>query len=144
MINEIFFKILEFSSNKNLIIINTSFYSFIKNLRKKFINKPLIIKYKLKRIKKKMYSGYRASFYVEPENQYILDNKTFGINIGKIDYENIIKPSKIFEDVIIPLSFSNNLGNNSIIIYFEIYQVYTDDIIRFKHYCLLNYFYTYI
>ena len=91
-----------------------------------------------------MYSGYRASFYVEPENQYILDNKTFGINIGKIDYDNIIKPSKIFEDVIIPLSFSNNLGNNSIIIYFEIHQVYTDDIARFKHYCLLNYFYTYI
>ena len=139
MINELLYKILDFKFNKNLILINTSFYSYIKDLKNKFINNPLIIKYKLKRIRKKMYNGYRASFYVEPENQFILDSKTFGINIGLIDYDNIIKPSKTFEDTIIPISYANNIANNSntIIIYFEVHQVYTDDIKRFKQYCLL-------
>ena len=63
----------------------------------------------------------------------------FGINIGTIDYDNVIKASKMFEDTIIPISFTNNHTNNSgsVIIYFEIHQVYTDDSKRFKQYCLL-------
>ena len=138
MINEILFKILEFSFNKKLIIVNTSFYTYINSLKIKFVNNPLIIKYKLKRIKKKMYKGYRASFYVEPENQFVIDKKNFGINIGKIDHDNIIKPSQIFKDKIIPISFTNNYNTGTVIIYFEIHEVYTDNVKRFNQYYLLT------
>ena len=79
----------------------------------------------------------------ETKSGYVLKNNLFircavPMNIGKIDHDNIIKPSQIFKDKIIPISFTNNYNTGTVIIYFEIHEVYTDNVKRFNQYYLLT------
>lgn len=138
MINEIFLKFLEYSANKNIHFINKSFYKYIKEIKKLFEIDSLIIKYKLKRVKKNMHNYCRSSFYIEPENEFIIENQHIGINIGKLYNENKIKPSEFFKKLLIPFKLNNkfNIISNTYI-YFEIYEVYVNDVNKFKLYCLL-------
>lgn len=143
--NEIMFKILEFSENRNMKYIDKNFYKYIFNLRKNFIEKlktkPIEIKYKLTRWKKKVYNNiqYRPSMYVENEQKYLIyDNK---INIGKLTDKNI-NFTKEFEDKIVPTSYikENSTYNEFVgyVTYWTVKDVYTDDTELYQYYYLLN------
>jgi hypothetical protein len=141
IVNELLYFILEYSEEKNLFYINKNFYNYIKKIREQFVDDPITIKFKLSIIKKKVYENlvYRPSFRVGQEEEFILEKKYLGIKLGTID-KKIITPSKILEDILIPVSkYEDDLTIffGGTVMYFELYLVYTDDEKKFKKYCLI-------
>ena len=141
IVNELLYFILEYSEEKNLFYINKNFYNYIKKIREQFVNDPITIKFKLSIIKKKVYETlvYRPSFRVGQEEEFKLEKQYLGIKLGTID-KKIITPSKILEDILIPVSkYEDDLTIffGGTVMYFELYLVYTDDEKKFKKYCLI-------
>lgn len=143
--NEIMFKILELSENRNMKYIDKGFYKYILNLRKDFIEKlktnPLEIKYTLIRWKKKYHNNiqYRPSMCVENEEKYFIYNNK--INIGNLIGKNI-NFTKEFEDEIIPTSYIKENSTYSqfagYVTYWTVKEVYTEDTEMYQFYYLLN------
>jgi hypothetical protein len=143
--NEIMFKILELSGNKNMKYIDKSFYKYTLNLRKYFIERlkinPIQIKYKLIKWKQKFHNNlqYRAFICMgEDKSYFIHDNR---INIGKLNGKKI-DFIKEFQNELIPKSYikedTQYYQFAGYVIYWTVQEVYTEDIEMYNTYYLLN------
>jgi len=85
--------------------------------------------------------SYRPSMYVEKKQHlFLLTKENIGLNIGKIDNNNIYF-SKDFENQVIPLSHmkESDLSTfSSIVVYWTLKEIWVDDINILKKYNLLN------
>ena len=144
--NDLLFNILEFSGNKNLILVNKNFYNFILKQREFFLkyidSNPILLKYKLIRWKQRFEEDfqYRPSMCVEDEKIFKIDSSNVGIKIGYI-INNKLEYSNELENNLIPVSSINeNTRRNTYagsVLYWTIKEIKTDNLDLIKKYNIL-------
>ena len=141
------YTIWEFIGNK-AILLNKDLLTLINSKKKEFINNPLTIKFRLARFKERrsnLSTRYRRrpSILVEKWEEQKLNGD---YKINSIDNNGQIMPSDIFKESLIPVSEATVIYDRPLIddfdyyykvIYWEFYEMYTEEVERGKLYKML-------
>ena len=137
---DILFYIFEFGG-KNTFYLDKNLYQLVNEKRKYFINNPITIHYSLIRFTKRktanVMRNHRPSVYFEPEK--IIDISS-NINIGIVNLDGTIIPSKQLKNIIIPIQkekYETITTYYSKIYYWKIHNIYTQNIQQAINYSLL-------
>ena len=137
---DILFYIFEFGG-KNTFYLDKNLLHFVNEKRKYFIQNPITIHYSLIRFAKRQTANvmrnHRPSICFESEKTIDISSN---INIGIVNLDGTIIPSKQLENIIIPIQkekYETITTYYSKIYYWKIHNIYTQNIQQAINYSLL-------